>query len=196
MTASGKGFIHRLRSFGQREDGLMVTELILTLPIFIFCIIAVYTYWDAYRVLNAAQKATYTVSDLLSRERRAIEEGYIEGLHDLTEYMLGDNLPVQMRVTAITYSGVRNRYEVIWSRSPNGEKPVLTTETLQAHTQHIPMLADGDSIVLVETDVQFKPAFAETPAFAMYLGEQVFKNFIVTRPRFLPRICIVDSPCA
>lgn len=185
-----------LRRFFRREDGVMALEVILTLPVFIFCTMGMYTYWDAFRSLNTAQKATYTVSDMISRETRPISTTYMRGLHDVLQYMVGNNLPVEMRVTSITYSAVRNRYEVDWSRSPYNKMTPLTTTTLQSLVQHIPMLADGDSVVLVESNMRFTPAFQETPAFFMYLGNEVFQQFIVTRPRFVPRICLEGITCS
>lgn len=184
-----------VRNFTRREDGVMALEVILTIPVFIFCTMGVYTYWDAFRSLNTSQKATYTISDMISRETRPVSMTYLTGLHDLLQYMVGNELPVQMRVTSITYSGVREQFEVVWSRSPNNELPQLTTESLQGLAQHIPMLADGDSVTLVETNMQFTPAFEESPAFFMYLGEEVFQQFIITRPRFVPRICLEGVAC-
>ena len=185
-----------VRKFARREDGVMAIEVILTIPVFIFCTMGVYTYWDAFRSLNTSQKATYTISDMISRETRPISMAYLTGLHDLLQYMVGDELPVEMRVTSITFSGVRNQFEVVWSRSPNNEMPELTTESLQGLAQHIPMVADGDSVTLVESNMEFTPAFEESPAFFMYLGEEVFQQFIITRPRFVPRICLEGAACS
>ena len=183
------------RRFAHREDGVMVAEVILVLPVFIFCIVGCYTYWDAFRSLNSAQKATYTVSDMLAREMQPVNDTYLRGLHDVMEYMMGDELPVDMRISSITFSGVRNQFEVEWSRSPYNEMPELDTTSLQPLTQYIPILADGDSVILMETNVDFVPAFAASPKFSMYVGDQEFQQFIVTRPRFIPRICLEGVAC-
>lgn len=183
------------RRFTRREDGVMALEIVLTIPVFMFCTMGVYTYWDAFRNLNTSQKATYTIADMISRETRPVTTQYLTGLHDLLQYMVGDDLPMQMRVTSITYSGVRERYEVLWSYSPNNELAELNTQSLQPLTQYIPMLADGDSVTLVESNMQFTPAFQETPAYFMYLGDEVFQQFIITRPRFIPRICLTGYSC-
>lgn len=184
------------RGFARREDGTMAIEVILTLPVFMFCTMGVYTYWDAFRSLNTAQKASYTVSDMISRETLPISEAYLTGLADVLQYMVGDDMPVEMRVTSITYSGVRERYEVNWSRSPYNKLQELDTDRLQGLVQYIPTLADGDTVTLVEARTQFTPVFKETPAFFMYVGDEVFEQFIVTRPRFVPRICLEDVPCS
>lgn len=185
----------RLRRFVQRQEGVMAAELILVMPVFLFAIIGTYTYWDAFRALNSALKASYTVSDMIAREMRPVDDTYLLGLHDVMQYMVGNDLPVEMRVSSITYSELRQRFEVEWSRSPNNDLPQLDTTSLQPLAQHIPILADGDAIILMETNVEFTPAFAETPSAFMYLTDEVFTQFIVTRPRFVPRICLKDVAC-
>lgn len=184
------------RRFARRDEGTMAIEVILTLPVFMFCTMGVYTYWDAFRSVNTAQKASYTVSDMISRETLPISEAYLTGLADVLQYMVGDEMPVEMRVTSISYSGVRERYEVNWSRSPYAKMQELDTDRLQGLVQYIPELADGDTITLVEARSHFTPAFKDSPAFFMYVGDEVFEQFIVTRPRFVPRICLEDVPCS
>ncbi len=189
MAKLSETFMSSARRFFRREDGIMAAETLLVVPVFIWAIIGAFTYWDAFRSLNTSQKATYTVSDLITREMIPVDAAYLNGLHDVMQYMVGDDLPVEMRISSVVFSGVRNRYEVEWSFSPYGEMPPYNTATLQAVAFRIPLLADGDSIVLVETEVDF------TPAFSMYVGEQMFQQFIVTRPRFVPRICLENVAC-
>lgn len=178
-----------LTGFRRQENGTLSAEVVLALPVFIWCIFGMYTYWDAFRSLNTTQKASFTISDLITREMEPVTTTYLNGLHDVLQYMVSDKLPVQLRVTSVTFSGPRNRFEVEWSRSPNGEMPQLTTTSLQALAPKIPMLADGDSIILVETRAEF------TPFFDLYLTDDEFEQFIVTKPRFVPRICLDGVAC-
>lgn len=184
-----------LGRFLHRSDGIVLHEFIIALPVFVFATLGVYSYWDAYRSLNTAEKAAYAISDLITRETRTVSEAYVTGLHDVMEYMMGNDMPVQMRITSITYSGVRSRYEVIWSRSPYAELPQLTTTSLQALVPNLPVVSDGDSLILVEARVQFTPSVAQAPAFNMYVGETEFDLFIPTRPRFLSKICLQNVAC-
>lgn len=188
-------FLGWLGRFWRRDDGIMAAELILVLPIFMFCTITLYSYWDAFRALNASQKASYTVSDMIARTMQPVNTAYIDGLRSTMQYMIGDTMPVSMRVTSVTWSAVRNRYEVEWSHSPNGRLPPLNTTTLQPFAQHIPILMDGDSVIVMETNTQFRPAFARTNFFSLYLDPEDFRQFIVTRPRFVPHICMVGVAC-
>jgi Flp pilus assembly pilin Flp len=178
-----------LKRFWRDEKGVLVAELALVLPVFVWSIIGMYTYWDAFKSLNISQKAAYTVSDLIAREKQPVTTAYLDGMHDVMKYLVGDDLPVTMRITSITFSGVRDRFEVIWSRSPHSGTAALTTTTLQAYKDKIPEMSDGDSVVLVETWAQF------TPAFQNYVGAKEFSDFIITRPRFVPKICLKDVAC-
>lgn len=187
------GIAEKMRSaltvFRRQENGTLSAEVVLALPVFIWCIFGMYTYWDAFKSLNTTQKASFTVSDLITREMQPVTNQYLNGLHDVLQYMVSDKLPVEMRVTSVTFSGVRDRFEVEWSRSPYNERPALTTNSLQALKDKIPMLADGDSVILVETWAEF------TPFFDLYLTDDEFEQFIVTKPRFVPRICLQGVAC-
>jgi Flp pilus assembly pilin Flp len=177
------------KRFWRDEKGVLVAELALVLPVFVWSIIGMFTYWDAFKSLNMSQKAAYTVSDLIAREKKPVDSAYLNGMHDVMQYLVGNDLPVTMRITSITYSGVRSRFEVIWSRSPYSGTTALTTTTLQSFKDRIPAMSDGDSVVLVETWTDFEPAFQS------YVGAQQFSDFIITRPRFVPKVCLKNVAC-
>lgn len=188
-------FAKLCRRFRRGEDGILTAELVIILPVFVFCFMGIYTYWDGYRSLNNTQKATYTIADLISREQRPLTANYVDGMQGLMEYLINNRYDVDMRISSITYSGVRNRFEVLWSRSPQNKMVELDTDRLQPLADGIPMLADGDSIILVEANLRFKPAFGRSDSFFMFLDDQTFEQFIVTRPRFVPRICLQGVAC-
>jgi hypothetical protein len=68
--------------------------------------------------------------------------------------------------------------------------PQLTTASLSSIADRLPILADGDHVVLVEVAVDY------TPSFNVGLGKQTIEQFIVTRPRFVPRVCLTSVPCS
>lgn len=195
MPRSPKPLRSALARFLRGNDGMLVTEFVLVLPVFLFLMFGLYAYWDAFRALNTAEKAAYAVSDLISRETRTMTPQQIDGLHDVMEYMMGNDLPVKMRVTSITYSGVRQRYEVIWSRSPDGQRPQLTTTSLQTLVPRLPLVGDGESLILMEALVQFTPSISPAPAFNIFMDEKEFELFIPTRPRFLSKVCLQGVAC-
>jgi len=182
------------RRFARREDGLMVAEFVLVLPIFLFCTIGMYSYWDAFRTLNSSQKASYNAADMISRTMQPVNEAYLRGLRNVMQYMVNDNLPVTMRVTSVYFDGPSNQYQVRWSRSPYEALPALTTTTMQPMVVNLPVMADGDTVIVMETTVDYRPVIARANIAYLYLDRQEFKQFIVTRPRFVPEVCLVTCP--
>ncbi len=190
-----------MRRFKREEGGTVMVEALLVLPMLIWSYLALFAYWDSFRSLNTAQKAAYTISDTISREMVSLSPAYIPGLRDMMQYLVHNNdSQVKLRVTSITFNEANNRFEVHWSRSPNGAFPELTTATLQQFADCapatikpgsciLPNMADGDYVVLVETSISY------SPAFDVGVSDQVLREFIVTRPRFLPKICLTGVVC-
>ncbi|MFZ1482823.1 MAG: pilus assembly protein, partial [Paracoccaceae bacterium] len=58
----------QIRRFRDQEDGLVMTEFLIMLPLLVWTFMALFIYWDAFRTINQAQKAAYSVSDVISRQ--------------------------------------------------------------------------------------------------------------------------------
>ncbi len=179
----------KLRRFACNEKGTIIVDAILVLPMFIWAYAALFAYWDAYRSINTVQKASYTISDLLSRTQADVNDAYIAGLRATMNYLLDADQAGEIRVTSYTWSQSQNQYLVIFSESPNGGMTELTTADLAGLTARLPLMADGDSAVLLETRVPY------TPPMSFGLQPTTIERFIVTRPRFLPKICHEDLVC-
>ena len=54
----------------------------------------------------------------------------------------------------------------------------MTTPKLQSCKEHIPVLPTGDTVIIVETFMDYKPFLG------YWLDENQFTTFIPTRPRF------------
>ena len=190
-----KAITGRLRRFSRNEDGLASADMILMLPLYLFCILGTFTFWDAYDVVNRSQKAAYSVSDLVTRKQDNVTEAYVNGMFGTVQYMLGPSLPTRTRITSIFYNGAQNRYEVIWSRSSYPGIPQLTTSTLPTIASHLPALADGDSLMVVEVNVEFKPIVGFVMRALNEIPEGTMKHVVATRPRFLPKVCLQGVAC-
>lgn len=175
--------------FRNDETGTIMAEAVLVLPFMLWSYLALFVYWDSYRSVNTVQKSAYTISDMISREMVSVSDAYINGMDSMLEYMIDQDQDAKLRVTSITWSELNNRYEVHWSRSPNNAMPVLTTGSLTTISGRLPVMADGDFIVLVEVEVGY------TPSFNVGLGDQVNTQFIATRPRFQRCVPINNGTC-
>ena len=189
MTKLTQHLRRRFAAFGRDEAGTIVAEAVIVLPLFLWAYIALFVYWDAFRSMNTVQKAAFTVSDMISREQTGITSAYIAGLSDLTEYLIDENQDANIRVTSVTWSGTNKRFQVHWSASPNGTMTPLTTATLLAFVDHIPEMSPGDFVVVLEVEVDY------VATFDIGLPDQQFRQFIVTRPRFLPCLPLNAISC-
>jgi hypothetical protein len=180
------GLSHRLRRFLRDEDAAIIAETVIVLPLLLWAYIGLFVYWDCFRSLNTVQKATYTVSDMLSRDlsQTGITSDYITGLHSVVEYLIDHDQDSRMRVSSIYWNTANSRYEIHWSRTTDASAlPALTTANLQNFTAQIPTMSPGDTAVIVEVRVDY------VPAFNVGMTNQTFSEFIVTRPRF--QMCII-----
>lgn len=185
-----------LKRFFNDQTGSIIAEAVIVLPFMLWAYLALFVYWDAFRSVNVSQKAAYTVSDMLSREMVTLPTTYVDGMQTLMGYLVGNTTGIRMRVTSVTYNSTKKQYQVEWSRSPKNAMPQLTTTTIANLASSIPTLADGDHVMLVETEVDYTPPFdIDMGDFSINIGNRVMKQFIVTRPRFVPKICLTGVTC-
>lgn len=185
-----KTLIRTMRRFGRDDRGNLMAEAVLVLPFMLWAYIGLFIYWDAFRSINTVQKAAYTVSDMISREMITITPAYLQGMDAIVERLVDQDQDVAMRVTSIYFDESDDRNEVHWSLSPNNALRPLTTSMLQEFQDQIPEMSDGDYVVVVEVVVNY------APAFDVGVSDMQIKQFIVTRPRFVPRICVTGQPCS
>lgn len=194
---------HRFVAFLRQEDGLVLVEGLLTMPLVIWALVAMFIYWDVFRTINVTQKAAYSVADLLSRQKAEISTTYLNGLQDVVDFLTPGGHPVTVRITSLECVGMvtangytpcnaaTGNYKRLFSESPDGKITGLTEAQIQPWKgTKIPTLAHGESVFVVETQVDFK-AQLQTVLMGLLVGvqDQSFGEFIVTRPRNR-RLCL------
>lgn len=180
---------HMLRRFAREEKGGLIVEAVMVMPMLIWAYVGLFAYWDAYRSANTVQKAAYTISDLISRSQGNVDDAYLAGMRTTMNAILDQDQAGQIRVTSYRWSAPHTRYEVIFSRSPDDAMQPLNDANLASLTGRLPTMSDGDSAVLVEATVPY------TPPVAFGLSPSTIEQFIVTRPRFLPKLCHTGFSC-
>jgi Flp pilus assembly protein TadG len=205
-----KPFARRLRRFRDQEDGLVMTEFLIMLPLLIWAFIALFVYWDAFRTVNQAQKAAYSVSDLISRQAQ-VDTTFINGMQTVTEYLTDNASAVRIRITSVKYKQADNKLYVLFSRSPGNKLPQLTNAKVneKSFRDRIPVMANQDTVVVVETEVDYgmNGWFARKEhtnrhgeqilifAFQVGIPPSTFTNFVVTRPRRYLQVCFTGVSC-
>ncbi len=181
----------KIMRFLRDEKGTVLVDAMMLMPMLVWGYVGLFAYFDSYRSINTVQKASYTIADLLSRSQDSdgIDDAYLSGMLATLNAIIDTQQSDKIRVTSYTWSQANNRYEVIFSRSPNSAMTALTTANLATMTDRLPLMADGDSAVLLETEVAY------TPPMAYGLEPTTLHQFIVTRPRFLPKLCHESFAC-
>jgi Flp pilus assembly protein TadG len=191
-------------SFAKSERGAAIIEFVIVFPMLIWAFLGIYLFWDVYRGINTAQKASFIVADALSRTSAPLTTNYINGMTDLLAY-LADADPsrgegVRLRVTSVKWDIANNRHAVDWSYTQDTTLLALTNPIPQAIADQIPTLTPFETVILVETEVDYVPPFlggdVGGPRFyTLGIGSRTFDEFIVIRPRFIPKVCLQGSPC-
>ncbi|RVT84545.1 pilus assembly protein [Rhodobacteraceae bacterium CCMM004] len=172
----------RLRTFLRGRDGSYSIELAIVAPILIWGVLATYTFVDGYRMQTLNLRATTAISDLLSRQWNPIDGDFVDGLGRAHAFLTNDAHPTSLRVTVVRWDEKANTLHLVWSRSTDGAPQPHTDGTLPDLAPHVPVLADADTAIVVETWMDY------TPPFAVGLSEETFDNRLIVSPRFVPQL--------
>jgi Flp pilus assembly protein TadG len=176
----------RLKSFVADTRGSVSVEFILVMPFLFWAFMATYVYFDGFRQSALNLKATYTISDLISRETETINDEYIGSMHSLMELMTNSRSSTSLRITVIRWVEADSRYYVDWSanRGYNGD---LNDANIGDIKDRLPVMPDNERVILVESINTF------IPAFKIGMENKKLENFVFTRPRFAPQVLYADS---
>ena len=182
---------HALRRFRRCEDGLVMTEFLILLPLLLWAFMALVIYWDAFRAVNSAQKASYAVADLVTRQSEDINRPFLRGMEQVMDYLTGAPGQVRLRVTSLQWNERSGQMVLLFSESPNNRMTALTGAEVNTaeFRAKIPAMHHMDTVVVVESLTAYRPGLN------VGIMPTEFKSFIVTRPR-LRRVCLLETPCA
>jgi hypothetical protein len=173
----------------RREDGTVTTEAVIILPLLAFFYCATFVWFDAFRQKTLTMKASYAVSDVLSRQS-AVDNDYLDNMRDMLDYMIPSNARPKMRISSIQYNeNIVNgtKYRLMWSYGPDGVTP-MTQGDLDRDSSWIPVMGHTDAVVVTETAVSYQPIFR------VGIWDTVYRNTFVTRQRFDPFLDNDDFP--
>jgi len=167
----------RLRRFMRDDGGSITAETVIIFPALIWAYLALFVFWDAYRIENIAVKASYTIADQITREIRDIAPAYITGLHTTFRYLVDADADSTIVVSSVRWVEADGRYDVLYSEARGPGAVPLSDAMLQTHLGQMPRMSDGDTVIVVQTTTRYVPLYAVgVPTFT-------YGQFIVTRPR-------------
>ncbi len=170
------------RNFAREDKGAVIAEFLFAMLWLCWWYVAAFAFFDGFRQYNASIKATYTVGDILSRQMFPVDKGYLDGLKGLYEYTIKFGSTPELRYTSIKWVDNPGQYEVHWSYA-TGSKQKLTNGDLPQIQDKLPILSDGEHVILVESSSIYNTLFAVGVSDGLE-----FNNFMVTSPRFTPRL--------
>lgn len=168
-----------LKKFQSRENGAVALEALIMTPVLAFMFIASFVFFDAFRIYNTSIKATYAVADVMSRQRSDIYDSDIYGMGFIFQHISRNPGGSDIRVSQISYDADSDTHSVNWSEG-TGSRTDLRNSDLPGLLDQIPIMADGDAVIVVESWVPYQPAFN------VGLNPVEFTNFTTTRPRWFP----------
>lgn len=171
-----------LRKYRDNTRASVTTELVILYPLLVWVYGMAIVYYDAFKHYSLNLKAAYTVGDMLSRQANGIDRDYIDGLDKVFTYLTLQRYPAQIRVSSIYWKGSETRYALDWSYG-TGDKGALNTEELNKITDRLPVLTNGERIILVQSWSEYEPYF---PAGINSFYD--FENFVVTSPRYMAKL--------
>ena len=176
------------RRFRRDERGSISVEGIVMLVPLLLLFLASFVYVHAFRLSSLNEKASYVVADMLSRQTDPVNSAYLNGLQQVYAFLIrGQGESPRMRLSVITYDGEDDDYNIVWTRSTGTGAGILTEAMLDQVEDRMPVMPDGETVLLVETFVTY------VPPINAGIGTQEFSTFVVTRPRYAPQIVLASN---
>ena len=185
-------------AFARGEEASLSVEAVIVMPLLLWVLAAIHVFWDGYRADTMALKATYTVADLISRGTTAPDQPYLDGMRGMLDALAGGGSaggagrdgPVALRLSVVRNptDAEEPREEVLWLECAHAAGALGPVADMAEIAAHIPPLAEGERVVVLETRVPW------SPILDVGLGARDFANVAVTRPRFGGRVCQESGP--
>lgn len=163
------------------------------LPLLVWTLIATLIFFQGFHLQSRNVKVTYTIGDILSREEAPVSPSYLDNLHGLQNMMTSAaDGRAALRVSLVKFSlnevDGTGRYSVIWSEARGGRVVAHPTGAPEPRLEaSLPVMFDGQSILVTETWVEYVPAL-----YFGFLETREFAELMTTRPRG-PQLCWNDS---
>lgn len=173
----------RLHAFRDETGGSVSVEFIIMAPIVFWAYASMFSWFDAYRQVGVHEKAAFTVADMISRETSGIDNDYINSTRDMVRFLTRYPGQPDLRISVIRYVESIDQFRLDWSRSRGNFRNLKNRQVRNWHDR-LPMLVNGERIILVETAIDYTPPFL----FGL-MEENTLNTFVFARPRFAPQLC-------
>lgn len=181
-----KVIVARLQTFRSREDGVATVELIMAVVILNMFLMAFYTWWNAFNNHAIVDRAAYTVSDLVTRQRGTVlQRSLLDGMDRTAEFIIDPDLDASVRFTQVTLVAGNTETDpdtlrIDWTYSPCSALPAAQLGS-GFDIASLPVMAEGASMLVTDVRVEFPSSLDLLPsltferrAVAIYRFENSF----------------------
>lgn len=141
------------KRFRKNEDGILVVDFVVALPIMLTWLFASITIFDGFVKYNKVVKATATVANLISR-METTSNAELDNVFNLFKALANTTSQnSSMRITAIKQDP--NDGPVVYWPYSSGTATDMTNDSTAL--DDLPPLVDGDYIMLIETTLDYEP---------------------------------------
>jgi len=172
-----------MRRFARDSKGSVSVEAVILFPALAVIFAASWVFFDVMRQQSISIKANYTIGDIISRETEVLDDTYISNVQNMMFYLTkASGEAVDLRVTVVQYDEDSLNHDVIWSEA-RGDWQVLSDGDLSDYTSRLPLMADADQLILIETRDAYTPTFNING-----IGPFDIETYSFTRPRFASQV--------
>lgn len=174
------------RCFREDTRGTVSIEAVIILPALFWAFMAMAIFFDMYRAKSTTEKAAFAISDILSRETMAVNDTFLDSVHDLFSEMSALENIGELRVSVVAWDDTTEQYFLDWSHG-TGADPGLTDADLQVLEPKLPIMVPGERLIIVQTFGDY-----QSPV-NIGIGTVDMSTFVFTRPRFAPLLAWTDN---
>ncbi|MGR3504023.1 TadE/TadG family type IV pilus assembly protein [Pseudaestuariivita sp.] len=177
-----------LRAYRRDERAGLTVEAVIVLPVLFWAFAAMFVFFDNFRAHSIAQKAAFTIGDMISRETEYVTNAYLDGAQSLLQF-LSESAPgdTSLRITVIRYDAEEEAYGRVWSQVRGSAFQVLSGVDVSNLADDLPVMVDNEQLILVETNTRVRQI-----GNVGLLNDRV-ETFVFTRPRFAPQVLWSDT---
>jgi Flp pilus assembly protein TadG len=168
-------FRSRVRS---DQRGVAAIEFAIVAPVLVVLLLSVVTYFTAARDDHQAKRAAFTVSDLITRQT-SVDTAFLA----LARQILIHTSPTSASEPALRVTSVSRPVDAMTVDWSYATPPFAAMTSVAVPAARLPAIAVGESLIVVETDAAYAPAF---PIAGLVLPR--LQNLTSARPRLVGRI--------
>ncbi|BDA86433.1 hypothetical protein Sa4125_39750 [Aureimonas sp. SA4125] len=171
-----------MRAFACDRRGIAAIEFAIIAPTLSLLLLGSVTLFSLLRDSGRCEKATFTIGDLLSRQT-TVDNTILANMTQLFAKMTPADAPSRtMRMTSVKKTA--GKYSVDWSYAV---APLVKMTTATIPIASLPDIADGDSFLLVESHVAYRPLVSIAG-----LIDGTHDQLSINRPRFTAAVVKTD----